>query len=142
MNGLRSIWGFKARSQSTFATNSRDTARSYGDHYIVFPIGKFKYTCNDDVVELYKNYDTFEWMTSIEARERDISEEDAEQNVFDDVFVPKLKEYNTSDLNGYLKVGPGRYSECIFNSKSYYIINNEWRVTLLEWYSNKYWKKG
>lgn len=145
-------WGFAARSASSFTTNREHNARMYGKPYIFFPIGNLKYAWNDDVTELYKTYDGWIWRVSDEynstnyhstSQAEEISEEQAQENVFNNLIVPELQNYKTSGLDKMLKQPGDRqgYAEAIINCKSYYLINAEWRETLTAWYGDRYWRK-
>ncbi len=144
-------WGFKARSQSTFTTANPANAKGYGRSYIIFPIGKFKYAWNNDVVKLYGNYDAFDarvkayyerYNSQIEYEEDFKSMDELREVTFDEQIVPEMVKYETTNINKYLKmpVKDSDYTECILNCKSYYIIHREWESTLLEWYSVRYWR--
>jgi hypothetical protein len=147
-------WGFRARSQSAFATNRIKASRSYGHTYLMFPIGKFDYAWNDDVGFLYGHYDSFDYLTSEKyldinknsaSKADEISHEEADKLVFDEYIVPQLNAYTVNKgLNTYLKGDNWNktgFSECIVHCKSYYLINMEWDSTLLSWYTDRHWKK-
>ena len=141
-------WGFPARSASTFTSASRQAITNYGDQYIIFPIGNFKYSWNNDVSDLYYSYDHFESIVHNEIRVNELKGIDEPlgdtiDKIFKTVFVPELKGYKTSNLNSHLKVDHSGFNrtECILHCKQYYIINNQWDGTLLGWYSDKYWKE-
>jgi hypothetical protein len=46
-------FGVKFRSNAMFATKSQGSAQTYGDVYIVFPIGEFKYCYSSTIDDLY-----------------------------------------------------------------------------------------
>lgn len=46
-------FGWPARSAGLFCTGSKTDADSYGESYMVFPIGKYKFLWSDDVPDLY-----------------------------------------------------------------------------------------
>ena len=46
-------FGVKFRSNAMFVTKSQGSARLYGDVYIVFPIGEFKYCYSSTIDDLY-----------------------------------------------------------------------------------------
>jgi hypothetical protein len=46
-------FGVKFRSNAMFVTKSRGSAQIYGDVYIVFPIGEFKYCYSSTIDDLY-----------------------------------------------------------------------------------------
>jgi len=146
-------WGFRSRSQSAFATNRLNAAKRYGNVYMIFPIGKFKYACNDNVNDLYGAYDSYEFrvidmadkMTSKNDMGDDRDPKEPHQKVFDEEILPHLKAYTVNTgLNRYLGDKSWEktdFSECIVNCKSYYLINMEWSDTLLVWYTKRYWNK-
>lgn len=46
-------FGVKARSQTVFTTPDKDDADSFGDPFIIFPIGKYKLIWSEEVGDLY-----------------------------------------------------------------------------------------
>lgn len=145
-------WGFRARSTSTFATNREHNARMYGSPFFMFPIGNFKYAWNDNVTELYKVYDgwNFYWHETFNHTNDnstsvydEIDEEQAKEITFNERVVPILQDYKTRDLNKLLRQRGDKqgFAECIVNCKSYYLVNPEWMETLYAWYGDKYWRE-
>ena len=47
------IFGWKARSQGLFVSGDWGTAATYGDPYVIFPIGEFKFVWSPDYADLY-----------------------------------------------------------------------------------------
>ena len=145
-------WGFDARSASTFTTNREHNARMYGTPYRMFPIGDFDYAWNDNVTQLYSEYDSWNYSVDMEFNhvndnstsvQDDIDDFQAEDNVFKRNIIPHLQNYKTSNLSTMLKQ-PGDkrgYSECIVHCKQYYLIHPEWSETLLSWFSDRYWRQ-
>lgn len=55
-------FGIKLRSNSLFCTRDYNMAAGYGDFVcLVFPIGKFEYYWNPDVIDLFSILDSYEW---------------------------------------------------------------------------------
>jgi hypothetical protein len=50
-------FGFKARSNAIFCTGRPSIARSYGNLYCIFPIGKYNFVWSDDIKDLFMAYD-------------------------------------------------------------------------------------
>lgn len=48
-------FGHRARSNSMFCTGSVVTAKSYGDPYMIFPIGKYRYLWSESHKDLYSD---------------------------------------------------------------------------------------
>ena len=142
-------WGFKARSQGVFASKDSNV-EGYGNVYVVFPIGDFKYAWTRDAGQIYYNYDHFQAATTnrmnienrySESLSDEIHWDDAARLTFKDEMEPELKKYKTNNLRTYLRGPKNKYSECIFTCKEYYIIHREWTSTLKGWFTDKYWKR-
>jgi hypothetical protein len=114
----KEIYGWNIRKDGLFTTKSEEDASIYGPPAIIFPIGKFKYVWNDNVDTLYEMYDKWD-----------------NKDVYNDIIIPELKKYHTTNLNAYLKSPPLHTSECIIYGKNYYIINDVWKKKLLNHYS-------
>lgn len=61
-------FGIRGRSQTLFVTGKESNDRSYGDPYIIFPVGSFKFLWSKDVKDLYNrvedltlNFDEYDW---------------------------------------------------------------------------------
>ena len=111
--------GIKARSQTVFCFGSSDRGvletKEYGDPYLVFPIGKFKFVWSDLVTDLFGKVDGIKWDL-----DPDIKPEEAI-----DHFMMGL-EYIT---NGLQHAVQDRYEIMVACSK-YYAFKYEWRPLL------------
>ena len=144
-------WGFEARTASAFTTNREHNARMYGTPYRMFPIGDFDYAWNDNVTQLYQEYDGWNYNVNTEYNyvndnatgpQDEIDDNQAEDNVFKRNIIPHLQDYKTRGLNKLLRQEGSKqgYSEAIINCKSYYLIHPEWASTLLSWFGDRYWR--
>ncbi len=50
-------FGWRPRSTGVFVTSQQREARSYGDSYVFFPVGMYKYLYNQNVVDLFGEVD-------------------------------------------------------------------------------------
>lgn len=48
-------FGWKARSEGIFATGNMDDAHNYGELFLLFPIGEFKFIWSPKILDLYTN---------------------------------------------------------------------------------------
>lgn len=64
-NAFQKLHGWKPRSEGVFVTGKHDTADSYGDVFIVLPIGRYKYLWSDDIEDLYSKTSD-DYMSAIE----------------------------------------------------------------------------
>jgi len=114
-------FGWNFRTEGLFTSKSKADVDRWGHPVIIFPIGNFKYVWNNDVYELYEQYDNWAWSYDDDVSWRIIRDE--------------LSEYKTTNLNQYLKSPVRGVSECIINCDKYYSINMEWYETLLKYYA-------
>jgi len=114
-------FGWNFRTEGLFTSKSVNDVTTWGHPVIIFPIGKFKYVWNDNVYELYDQYDNWGWSFDNDVSWRIVKDE--------------LSEYKTTNLNRYLSSSNTSVSECIINCDKYYTINMEWYETLLKNYS-------
>lgn len=111
------MFGWNIRKEGLFTTKSVQDAKKWGNPIIIFPIGNFEYVWMENVYDLYSMYDS----------------NDFHDNLYD--IKSEMTEYQTSNLNKYLKTSITTTSECIIKCKKYYSINMEWYETLLKYYS-------
>lgn len=98
------IFGWKARSQGVFCYGSPTYAESYGEPFLVFPIGKFKFLWSPTIKDLYVqigellNYKNFSY----------------------EEIVKKF--YQEKNLKEAIDK---KSNEIIIGCKSYYLVNHE-----------------
>jgi hypothetical protein len=127
----KEMFGWNIREEGVFATNNERDADIWGKPAIIFPVGKIEYVWEWNVEELYNNYDKGYGSGGGEWEER----------TFKSHIIPEIKKYKTKDLHIYLNYKSPRQSECIVKCQSYYVINVEWKETLIGWYGTKKYDK-
>lgn len=95
---------WKARSESMFCSSDKFTAKSYGEPYYVFPIGKFKFLWSPEVDDLYTEAPP-------------VKADDAKSVQEFNAWLRKCK-YTTTDLNAAMVWG----HEIMVNCAEYYAI--------------------
>ena len=94
-------FGIRARSNSVFCTGDTDVIETYGNQYVIFPIGKFKIIWNSQLKDLFNivhfDYGIEHWIEE---------------------FLKKSKTYKTGDLQGAIK----SKNEIMLHCKEYYIL--------------------
>jgi len=138
---LEKMYGWKARSEGLFTTKDEYIAKFWGEPSLVFPIGNFDYLwlIKPYIFDLYRGYDL--WLP-IDDNDDDKDRKtinDKNNDVWNKYIFPNIKHYHNKSLNKFLKADI-KGSECIIRCKSYYSINEQWFETLLEYFSNRYWK--
>lgn len=81
-DAFKSHFGWKARSEGLFVSHNK-TADSYGDVYIVFPVGKYRYLWSESYDDLYSYVSDYEFSPSddtVREWERDWENEYGEGN--------------------------------------------------------------
>ncbi len=120
----KEYFGWDIRTEGLFTTKDVDDTDNWGYPVIIFPIGNFKYVWSNNVIELYKRYDS--WY---------MYDYPDQSQMFDVYIKPEIQYYSTTGLNKYLKLPKTHVSECIINCDKYYSINYEWYQTLLKYYA-------
>ena len=135
-------FGWKARSNTLFVTGKESAAFEYGNTYMIFPYGRYKFLWSPIVVDLYiylgrhtnhtgtKNYnglyqfiyDGAEWQENANKRfDSDIKQ--IAQERYDKFIHDTVKTYRDTDINKAI------YSdnEIMLNCSKYYAVRyNDW----------------
>jgi len=95
-----------------FCSGATTIVEYYGDVYVVFPIGNFKYLWSNDVTDVFQAYDDFNTGTTVD-------------------FVEKLVHCNYRTNN--LQAGIKSNNEIMIRCKNYYGIKYEYLNTKTYW---------
>jgi hypothetical protein len=125
-NYFKHKFGWKPRSSGVFATPDTEEAGQYGNVYFFFPIGKFKYIWNPEVVDLYLELQIF--FSRFDISSSDIKTGSESLNyilnkrgvTLDDL----LENFGTLYLSKYKnnRLGGNLSSEVMVQCKSYYML--------------------
>lgn len=96
-------FGFKPRSEGVFTTSNESDASIYGQVFLFFPIGNYKYIWSEQVGDLYTD------ITSID-----------EFDKFKDTFID-------TDLKSAIKTG----NEIVFICDKYYLIKTRYESEII-----------
>lgn len=133
-------FGWNTREEGVFTSKVKFDASSWGQPFIIFPIGKIKYVWSNDVSKLYFGFDG--WFKGIDVSGKSYKKyiDDENDQLWDEYIKPSVDDYKTSALNGYLRMSSSKQSECIIKCNEYYVIKYQFFDTLVEWFGNRYWK--
>lgn len=122
-------FGWNMRTEGLFCTSSLENAREFAkaSPIIVFPVGNYKYMWNDDIWKLYDMYDKWD--------DRDDVSIAPYKNREWETIQYEIDQYQTTNLNKYLKDPDPYKTEVVFKCKTYYAINMMWKETLLGYFS-------
>jgi len=98
---LKKKFGWKPRSQGVFATGDQSEAGAYGDDFLFFPIGEFKYVWSRDIKDLFQYI-------------RDKREKESIEPDFQEI----VDTYTDKDIIGAIKKGHELSIKC----SSYYAV--------------------
>ena len=119
-------FGLKARSQAVFCSGSSErgvkAAREYGEAYLIFPIGKFKYVWSQNVSDLYGEIAGVQW-------NKDYENTDNEDGVDPEEALDRFmtgKKYIANRLSDAVR---GR-NEVMVGCAKYYAFEYKWRPLL------------
>ena len=115
-------FGWKARSEGVFATFDKIATMNYGNPYIFFPIGNYKYIYSPKILDFYNDI-TEMYPSYIIKDKKDIDPEFKKVYDYDrELLYDIMKTYTNKDLNKKQYM----YSEVMFKCKSYYLINERY----------------
>lgn len=101
-------FGYNLRTEGVFTSKDKYFTESYGNSYLFFPIGEYKYFWNEDIEDLYTEiHDNFEWYY-------EFKEGDGVYDKFLQKLVDGYKDYN---------IGDAFKQEITFICDEYYLIN-------------------
>jgi len=114
-------FGWKVRSEGVFATSDRYTISNiYGEPYLFFPMGKYKYVYHPQIGDIYNFFDV---MYGISYGEEYI-DIDKMKKKFDEL----ISQYTSKKLtNAYESV-----VEVSFKCKSYYLVDKKYGGKLMK----------
>lgn len=106
----------RGRTQCVFTSGHYDPL--YGNAYLIFPVGQYKYLWHDDIKDLFMRY---EWAPY--DREKLITHPDNMKALSD-----RIKEYKTKDLGWAIRSG----NEIMIQCKKFVYVDGKHRVPLRE----------
>jgi len=121
-------FGWKARSEGVFVSTDRNQIEYvYGDPYLFFPMGNYKYIYHPQIDDLYQKMDDDYKLSYLGKDIDDVTYIEILQ--FLDKTIPQYKDKNLGEA--YRKI-----VEVSFKCKSYYMVNEKYSNLLkkyLEW---------
>lgn len=120
-------FGWKARSEGVFVSGNKDEAYGYGEVYLFFPIGDYKYIWSPVVEDLYLNLDDLMRTANYsDILIQDKEKADAFSQLLDKELIPT---YKNDDLKRATLVG----NEIMFKCNYYYLVNNKYVKEIHTW---------
>jgi hypothetical protein len=103
-------FGWKARSNVVFVTGDVYETKHYGNPYMIFPVGKYKFIYSDDIPDLYRRINS--------------------KGSWSESELSKLVDtYQTGDINKAID----SESEIMLNCKEYIAIHNAHQLEVEDW---------
>jgi len=113
-------FGTKLRSETVFATVREADASAYGETYLFFPIGDYKYYWNGEISDLFGEVDNIKWSMT----EDEIYGENTEK--FDNKLIEIADNYREGNIKGAIRT----QIEVMYDCDEYYMVKTAYEPML------------